>query len=295
MSVERDVERGRGLAGQAADRQAVAAVGGHRDVEHRVAQAEHVERVVAGLRRVGGQHEDAVVLVADAELAGRADHPVGDVAVGLARADREAAGQHGAGQRDHDQVADGEVARAADDAARLAPRRRRPGTSGSSCRSSAARPSNDSTRPTTSGPAMPSAPDSTPSTSMPTRISASASARGSMPGRQVDVLGQPGDGCLHDFHPEGGGEPDVALDDVAHVRDVVAEHQRPLDAHAEREPAVALGVDAAGGQHARVDHAAAAPLDPALAAARAARAGRGCRPTRRGRRSRAGPSRRSAR
>ena len=35
---------------------------------------------------VGGQHDDAVVLVAEAELAGRADHPGGDVAVGLARA-----------------------------------------------------------------------------------------------------------------------------------------------------------------------------------------------------------------
>ena len=38
------------------------------------------------------------------------------VAVGLARGDREAAGQHRAGQHDDDQVADGEVERAADDA-----------------------------------------------------------------------------------------------------------------------------------------------------------------------------------
>ena len=46
--------------------------------------------------------------------------------------------------------------------------------------------------------------------------------------------------------PNGQGEAHVALDDVAHVGDVVAEHQRALDAHAEREAAVALGVDAAG-------------------------------------------------
>ena len=59
------------------------------------------------------------MVVADAELADRADHPVGDVVVGRARGDREAAGQHGAGQGDDDQVADGEVAGAADDAARL--------------------------------------------------------------------------------------------------------------------------------------------------------------------------------
>ena len=59
------------------------------------------------------------MVVTDAELAGRADHAVGDVAVGLAGADGEAAGQHRAGQRDDDEVADGEVVRAADDAARL--------------------------------------------------------------------------------------------------------------------------------------------------------------------------------
>jgi len=57
------------------------------------------------------------VVAADAQLARRGDHAVGDVAVGLARGDREAAGQHGAGQCDGHQVADGEVAGAADDAA----------------------------------------------------------------------------------------------------------------------------------------------------------------------------------
>ena len=61
------------------------------------------------------------------------------------------------------------------------PRRRPPSTSGSSCRSSAARPSKESTRPTTSGPEIPSAPDSTRSTSMPTRSIASPSSRGVMP------------------------------------------------------------------------------------------------------------------
>ena len=55
--------------------------------------------------------------------------------------------------------------------------------------------------------------------------------------------------------------------------DVVPGHQRPLDAHAEREAAVALRVDAAGDQHPRVDHAAAAPLDPALGLAGPARPG----------------------
>ncbi len=51
-----------------------------------------------------------VVLLAQAELARGGDHAVGDVPVGLARGDRERAGQHGAGQGDDDLVADEEVA-----------------------------------------------------------------------------------------------------------------------------------------------------------------------------------------
>ena len=50
----------------------------------------------------------------------------------------------------------------------------------------------------------------------------------------------------------------------------MAEHQGAVDAHAEGEAGVALVVDAARGEHARVDHAAATPLDPALALAGAA-------------------------
>src|SRR3954454_9491763 len=70
-----------------------------------------------------------------------------------------------------------------------------------------------------------------------------------------------------EFRSECRGEADVALEELAQVLDAVAEHQRAVDAHAEGEAGVALGVDAAGGQHPRVDDAAAAPLDPALAAA----------------------------
>ena len=59
------------------------------------------------------------MVVAQAELGGGADHPGRDVAVGLARGDLEAAGQHSAGQHDDDQVAGREVVGAADDALRL--------------------------------------------------------------------------------------------------------------------------------------------------------------------------------
>ena len=58
------------------------------------------------------------VVAADAELTRRGDHAVRHVPVGLAGRDRETAGQDGAGQRDHHEVADREVAGAADDAAR---------------------------------------------------------------------------------------------------------------------------------------------------------------------------------
>ena len=57
---------------------------------------------------------------------------------------------------------------------------------------------------------------------------------------QVDVLGHPAPPArASGLHPECLGEPNVALDHVAHVGDVVAEHHRPLDAHAEREAGVA--------------------------------------------------------
>jgi hypothetical protein len=109
---------GRGdLAGDPPDRERVAAVRGDGDVEHLVVEPEHGLGVEAhlGARR---QHDDPrVVAVGLAEFALGADHPVGDVAVGLAGRDLEVAGQDRAGQRHHDHVAHGEVACAADDPA----------------------------------------------------------------------------------------------------------------------------------------------------------------------------------
>ena len=74
-------------------------------------------RVVTGHAGAGGQHHDAVVVVAEGELALGADHPVGDLAVRRPRGDLEAAGQDRARQRDDHEVAGDEVAGAADDAA----------------------------------------------------------------------------------------------------------------------------------------------------------------------------------
>src|SRR4051812_11131350 len=66
------------------------------------------------------------------------------------------------------------------------------------------------------------------------------------------------------LHAERGGEPLVALVEVTDVGHAVPEHQRPLEPHPEREPAVPLGIDTARDEHRRVDHAAATPLDPAF-------------------------------
>ena len=87
-----------------------------------VVQAEQGDRVGAelGVEAEALQQQDAVVLLAEAEFARGGDHAVGGVPVGLARGDRERAGQHGAREgRHHDLVADREVVGAADDAAGL--------------------------------------------------------------------------------------------------------------------------------------------------------------------------------
>ena len=172
------------------------------------------------------------MVVAEAQLAGRADHAVGDVAVGLAGRDRERPGQHGAGQRDGDQVADGEVGGAADDAARLPARRRRPGTSGSVlpffCGSSSKSSTSPTTTPVTSAPST-----STRSTSSPARISAAADVgtadvrRAGRRSRAARTAGRASG--LHAERAEGEGEPHVALDQVADVLDAVPEHQGALE------------------------------------------------------------------
>src|SRR5687768_7990527 len=118
------------------------------------------------------------------------------------------------------------------------------------------------TRPATIGPVTgPSG--LTSSTSMPMRVNASASSSGvgisSKPRCSTSQLTgmRTGSG----LRSEWLGEADIALDHVAHVGQAVAELQRPLEAHAEREAGVDVRVDAAGAQDVGVDHAAAAPLD----------------------------------
>ena len=107
----------RRVASDSAQRQRVGAIGVDLEVEHLCAEAEQLDRVVADLSGAGLDDDDAAGVTGEAELGARADHAVGHVAVGLACSDREATGQHRAGQRHDDQVALDEVVGTADDAA----------------------------------------------------------------------------------------------------------------------------------------------------------------------------------
>ena len=116
---ERRAGRVRVLPRHTAKGQRVAAVGGDVDLHGDVVEAEQTDRVGAR-RRVDAdldQTQDAVALLAEAEFFGRGDHAVRDVTVGLARGDREGAGQDGSRKGDHDLVAGEEVARSAHDPA----------------------------------------------------------------------------------------------------------------------------------------------------------------------------------
>ena len=150
----------------------------------------------------GGQHHDPGVVVAEAELALGADHAVGDVAVRLAAGDREPARQHRPGQRDDDEVAGGEVARAADDPA-LAGVSAWPLPSPTSTRQNrigflnSVSSVTSSTRPTTSGPVSPSPTVRISSTSSPARTRCSAIVSTGSVGGDVDVLAQPRQGDAH--------------------------------------------------------------------------------------------------
>ncbi len=264
---ERHAERVRQLPGQPAHRVAVPPVGGDLQLDHDVVQADQRPGLVTRLpAALGGS---TMMPAWSSQMpSSRPEQimPSERWPVGLAGGDGEAARQHRAGQGHHDQVAGGEVGGAADDR-RAAPRS--PTSTGqyrigflNSVSSSVGEHPADHQRTLHAGPQVGDLLD------LDAQADQGALQRGRI-GRRVDILAQPGDRYPHAqlTHPERPGEPGVALDHVVHVADPVAEHQGALDAHAEREAGVDLRVDAAGAQHPRVDHAAAAPLDPARAVA----------------------------
>ena len=112
--VEGQAERGRGLAGDAADAEGVTAVRGDGDVEHLVTQVQELDDIAAQ-RRVRVEHEDPGGGVRQPQLGLAADHPVAGPAVGLPGRDPKPAGQARPGQGEGDDVAGREVLRAADD------------------------------------------------------------------------------------------------------------------------------------------------------------------------------------
>ncbi len=111
--LEGQPKRGGHLPGDPADGQAVTAVRGDGDVEDVVGEVQQFGNVHAE-RGVSRQHQDAVVVVADAEFTNRTDHAVTEMPVGLARGDGETAGQHRARQRHRHPVTDLEVESSAD-------------------------------------------------------------------------------------------------------------------------------------------------------------------------------------
>ncbi len=112
--------RQRGLSADAPEGQGVGTVGVDLELDRGLAEAEGVEGGLPRLGTPGGQHDDARMVVSEAELAFGADHPGRHVAVGLPCADLEAPGQHRSGQRHHDEIAGPEVVRPADDPLGLA-------------------------------------------------------------------------------------------------------------------------------------------------------------------------------
>ena len=74
--VEGQAERRGYLAGQSPDAQRVPPIRGHRDVKDRVAQSEHLIAGVPGDPAARRQHNDAGVVVAQAELALGNDHAI---------------------------------------------------------------------------------------------------------------------------------------------------------------------------------------------------------------------------
>ena len=92
------------LACNTSHRETVAAIGRHVDLNDFLIEAKKGDRVIARLRfdTVGdpaAENDDAVLgILAEAQLAGRADHAVGNVTIGLACRNLEVPGKNGSGK-----------------------------------------------------------------------------------------------------------------------------------------------------------------------------------------------------
>jgi hypothetical protein len=112
---EREAEVGREVAGDADDAHRVRPVGGDREIEDDVVQAEDPAHVGAE-HGAGIQRQDAGVVLPQAQLLGGTEHAVGDLAPDLAALEREPARQRGPGRGERHDHARGDVGRATHDA-----------------------------------------------------------------------------------------------------------------------------------------------------------------------------------
>ena len=205
------------------------------------------------------------MVVGEPELAARAEHPVGDDAPHLAPADLEAAGQHRPDRGQGDEVADGEVPGPADDLERRR-RRRRPTTRrmrsapGDGARSRRPGPPR---RPR--GPRPPARPPRPPA---PGRRGSAASVAPASPSKGAKSRSQrqrrapAHQNCLRK-RTSFSIEPRMS----AISWRIWAQRSMP---NPKAKPDHSVAVDAHGVEDGRVDHAAAAELDPAGARAGAA-------------------------
>ena len=102
------------LAGEPDHREAIGAIGGHLDVENGVVEAEVADEIGPRRRLPIDDEETGVVLIADAQLALGAEHPLGFHAADPRRANAPPSGQHGARGGERRAQADRRVGSAAD-------------------------------------------------------------------------------------------------------------------------------------------------------------------------------------
>ena len=247
------------LARDPVDRRQVGPVVERLDLEHVVAERQHVGERRAGLELVG-EHHDPAVVGAELELALRQDHPVGHLAAQLPLLDPEvAAGITAPG------VTTATVAPAPKFHAPQTIERGSPSPTSTfvswSLSAFGCLPAS-STLPTTKCPKLPSA-SATPRRTMRSTsqlVKTSRRASSSTGSVELDVLAEPGDGDLHQNCPRIA---EVVLPERAQVGQAVPEHGDALDPEAEREALPLVRVEADVAEHVGVDPAGAAHLDPA--------------------------------
>ena len=108
------IVRKRDFTGEPDDGQAVAAVGRYVDIEHVLFKIKDIHKPVSGLIRIR-EDKDAVMIIAQPELAFRADHAEGRLAAELCLLDNSSVRHGGAQQGDGDRLTGSHIGGAADD------------------------------------------------------------------------------------------------------------------------------------------------------------------------------------